>query len=83
MSLVVCHAVQCENMVDMYGPLIVHLIATGYTPEQVCKVQAFPIFAFVFDKYISADAVCINDQMTICVENVETLRNLMAVKEMS
>ena len=62
-----CDAVQCENMVDMYGPLIVHLIATGYTPEQVCKVHTFPVFAFVFDKYTGADAVCINDQMTICV----------------
>jgi len=46
----VCCAVQCVDIVDTYGALIAHMIATEYTPEQICKVTAtlFPVIAFVF-----------------------------------
>lgn len=29
---------QCVDIVDTYGALIAHMIATEYTPEQICKV---------------------------------------------
>jgi len=34
------HTMQCKNIVDEYGALIVHLIASEYTPKQVCQVPA-------------------------------------------
>jgi len=33
--------VQCVTIVDTYGDLLIHLIATEYTPEEACKVHAF------------------------------------------
>lgn len=29
---------QCSNIVDTYGAMIIHLVATKYTPEQVCQM---------------------------------------------
>lgn len=29
---------QCSDIVDKYGPLIVHLIATKYSPKEVCTI---------------------------------------------
>jgi len=37
------------DIVDTYGELIIHLIATEYTPQEACKVRAFfAHFTFVF-----------------------------------
>jgi len=39
--------VQCTNIVDEYGQMIAHLIATEYTPKQVCQVHTFVIVSLV------------------------------------
>lgn len=57
-----CCAVQCVNVVNTYGQLIIHLIATEYTPEQVCKVRPLLTYCLCLanDKYNNVLVLCKN-----------------------